>query len=132
MKKQIFKVGDKVYDVRYGWGEVTHADWREDYPIRVKFKDDSVSSYTHDGVWHKKINKPVLSFTEYTLQGFSQERPKPQPKVGEMCVFWDNNDTDNRRVVSKLERINKSYYDETDIPWDNCITLDEFYEQQKK
>lgn len=131
MKEQIFKVGDKVYDVIFGWGEVAEIyDDRSKYPMLVSYQKRDVW-YTKDGRYHI-YSLPTLSFTEYTLQGFSQERPKPQPKVGEMCVFWDKDATSDRRVVSKLERINKRYYDETDTPWDKCITLDEFYEQQNK
>jgi hypothetical protein len=129
MKKQIFKLGDKVFDIRLGWGEVINDNWDELYPIQVKYKNGCTDSYTYNGVWSKDTKTPILSFTEYTLQGFSQERPKPQPKVGEMCVFWDDEDTD-RRVVNKLQMIAGYVYYENETPWNNCITLDEFYKQQ--
>ena len=131
MEKQIFKVGDKVFDAYFGWGQVINDKHITTYPILVDYSDNCIA-YTIDGRLYINTIKPSLSFTEYTIQGFSQERPKPQPKVGEMCVFWDKNSTNDRRVVSKLERINKRYYDETDTPWDNCITLEEFYKQQNK
>lgn len=72
--KTIFKVGDKVYDYQYGWGKIFDIDKRLNYPIKVGFGNLSPISYTKDGSeWTCK--KPTLSFTEYTLQGFSQERP---------------------------------------------------------
>lgn len=134
MKKQIFKVGDKVYDIRYGWGEVINDNWSDVCPIRVKYENGFSDTYTHYGSWHQKFKNPLLSFTEYTIQGFSQERPKPQPKVGKMCVFWDGDEDDNRgrRVIAILERIYDGVYYENDTPWVNCITLEEFYKQQNK
>jgi hypothetical protein len=69
----IFRKGDKVYDIIYGWGEVQWADANGSYPMDVKFKN-STQEYTLDGkiVLH---SPPTLSFTEYTLEGFSQVRP---------------------------------------------------------
>ena len=35
--------------------------------------------------------RPIdLSFTEYAIQGFSQERPVELPEVGEVCLFSDD------------------------------------------
>ena len=76
----IFKKGDKVYDILYGWGEVQWSDAKGSYPMDVKFKN-STQEYTLDGsiVLH---SPPTLSFTEYTLEGFSQERPLPFKEGG--------------------------------------------------
>ena len=63
----MFKVGDKVYHIKYGWGVITEKD---DEDILSKF-----SEYT---VWNNSDNN-LLSFTEYTFQGFSQERPNETP-----------------------------------------------------
>lgn len=131
MKKQIFKVGDKVFDIRYGWGEVTNDNWCDDYPIRAQYHNGAKDTYTYNGMCYEGTKTPILSFTEYTLQGFSQERPKPQPKVGEMCVFWDKKNTE-RRIVSKLESIEDGGFYEEGTYWNNCMTLDEYYKQQKK
>lgn len=91
--KTIFKKGDKVFDIRYGWGEVTHLD-RED--VRVEF--------SRDYNWYNELDFKLLSFTEYTLEGFSQERP---------CEFKDGDpvwvrefDCDNW-----LPRVFKEYRD---------------------
>ena len=58
-----FKVGDKVYHIKYGWGIVTE-----------KKDDDILSRFDEYTVWNNSDNN-LLSFTEYTFQGFSQERP---------------------------------------------------------
>jgi hypothetical protein len=81
--KQIFKKGDKVFCVLGGWGTVISIN-KGDYPIAVEF-DRSHYTYSEDG----RVNDhtpPTLSFTEYKLEGFSQERPEPLPKIGD--VVW--------------------------------------------
>jgi hypothetical protein len=76
--KQIFKVGDAVYDHTYEWGTVVDIDSNT---VLVKF--DSISG-NHVLYWGVLLKK--LSFTEYTLKGFSQERPEPLPNKGD--IVW--------------------------------------------
>ena len=72
MKEQIFKKGDTVY-----WGqlkgEVTEYN-DVDYPLKVIFKNGRNDFFTFDGRYDEEYPK-VISFTPYTLEGFSQERP---------------------------------------------------------
>jgi len=72
----IFKVRDEVYHHNCGWATVK------------EIKNDMC--FLHD------VNNTVvcfpcsyLSFTEYTLQGFSQDRLIELPEVGEVCLFSD-------------------------------------------
>jgi hypothetical protein len=82
--KTVFKVGDKVFDIKYGWGVVDRI-WSDGmYPVSVKFLIDE-EHYTYNGRQYPK-DPPRLSFTEYTLQGFSQERPVVLPEVGELVL----------------------------------------------
>lgn len=84
----IFKVGDRVFDIRYGWGIVQHIDLSANYPIFCGF-DKHKQSYSTDG---KVLDNTIstLSFTEYTLEGFSQERPEELPKKGD--IVWVRNE----------------------------------------
>ena len=88
-KQTIFKVGDKVFDAQYGWGIVTDIDSAKlsmlNLPIRVEF-DNEVCFYTLDGKDLFTKPKSVLSFKEYTFEGFSQERPQEVPKRGQ--IVW--------------------------------------------
>jgi hypothetical protein len=71
--KTIFKRGDKVFDYAFGWGEVISIDdGLRCYPITVRFNNETYV-YTLEGSLCNG-GKPTLSFTEYTLEGFSQER----------------------------------------------------------
>lgn len=87
MKQTIFKVKDKVFDIRYGWGDVIEIVSSE-YPVWVEY-DRCQVLYTKDGRPYSAAN-PTLSFTEYTLDGFTQERPEEPPEEGQ--VVWARND----------------------------------------
>jgi hypothetical protein len=96
MKVQIFKKGDRVFCIIYGWGTISKIG-KNYYPIDIEFDCNVINSYTIDG----RITEggsPTLSFTEYTLEGFSQERPEPLPKRGD--VVWVRNNHDFHWEVS--------------------------------
>lgn len=72
----IFKVGDKVFDIRWGWGEVVEH-FKGDYLIKF---------HPTNPMLYNEISIQMVSFTEYTLEGFSQERPEDLPKKGQ--IVW--------------------------------------------
>ncbi len=83
--ENIFKLGDKVFDVRYGWGEVYAALDSDTWPVLVDFGNNLHEEYTLDGRAYDEFPR-VLSFTEYTLEGFSQDRPEELPNIGD--IVW--------------------------------------------
>jgi hypothetical protein len=94
MEKEIFKVEDKVFHYGFGWGKIDFIDDEQndypDYPILVIFKSGLEHTFTLDGKFELTDINPTLSFTEYTLEGFSQERPIVLPEVGELCLVRDS------------------------------------------
>lgn len=90
--KEIFKVGDRVFCATYGWGIVIRKESKDAYPVCVEFDNSSKTKFTYDGRIFKESKQSLLSFTEYTLWGFSQERPIMLPEVGELCLVRDFND----------------------------------------
>jgi hypothetical protein len=90
--EQIFKKGDRVYCIMHGWGEVIYADYDDDFGIHVEFSQSEEESFTCDGRFYLGEN-PILSFTEYTLEGFSQERPEELPNKGD--IVWGRNEFPN-------------------------------------
>jgi hypothetical protein len=108
--KDIFKKGDRVFDIRYGWGTIVSVNNKNDlWPIEVVFDDDEIMAdeYTFDG--RSFYNHPqVLSFTEYTLQGFSQERPEELPKIGQ--VVWVRNKLPSEWIVGHFFKKDNGIY----------------------
>jgi hypothetical protein len=113
----LFKKDDKVFDIRYGWGRVKYIyriDWEKAGPeilvCEVEF-DKKKAPY----IYTKKLASRVLSFTEYTLQGFSQERPINYDEyIGKWGKFWEEGE--NEILISILvnyERNNKEFPFET-------------------
>jgi len=96
----MFKVGDKVYNYQYGWGIVKEELTR--YIMVVFDNEKSVSvPFYKDGKETPRSEHPTLSFTEYTLQGFTQERPIVLPEVGELCLVRNGDDEGWIAVVFK-------------------------------
>lgn len=91
-----FKIGDKVFHILYGWGNIKDV------------MDDGVMIYFDDMINQVSLFKKhfkLISFTEYTLEGFSQERPEELPKKGQ--VVWvrdfENEEWCIRYFVHKFE-----------------------------
>jgi len=92
MSKEIFKIGDRVYCILSGWGTVDKFTYSSDYPMTVMFDIGNAEHYTTDGRFYFN-SPPILSFTEYTLNGFSQERPIELPELGEEIMVSDDGKT---------------------------------------
>jgi len=72
--KNNFKKGDKVFVYPYGWCEFRYYNHTK---AGIKFNEIPY-----------EVSLELVSYTEYTLQGFTQERPF-EPVVGQMYYFWD-------------------------------------------
>lgn len=83
MSTEIFKVGDQVFDIRYGWGEIVKSP---NNIIVVNFE-------TYTQVGYNADNIKLLSFAEYDLisGGWSQDRSvMNQPKKGDLVYVRDS------------------------------------------
>jgi hypothetical protein len=63
----MFNLNDRVFHIQYGWGEV--YDTRPSGVFYVRF--DNGFTYGFGTAFQS-----LVSYTEYTLEGFSSERPK--------------------------------------------------------
>jgi hypothetical protein len=95
MSNQTFKKGDNVFHAAYGWGKVMGItnDYNKKLPIEVEFLNWDCELFTEEG--RTAPGMPlVLSFTEYTFEGFSLERPEDLPQKGD--IVWVRDDKDDR------------------------------------
>lgn len=87
----IFKVGDKVFWDKKGWGKIINNDNPKypKFPIKAEF-NGLCYFFTVDGKYSSDDLVPSLSFTEYEMIRFSQVRPRPDLKPGDL--IWVRND----------------------------------------
>ena len=112
MKKQTFEKGDRVFHYLKGWGEIVHTysdNWEEvddNYTVCV-LKFDSNEKLQ---LFTKYLATKTLSFTEYTLQGFSQEKPvNYEYYIGKWGKFWDSDK--DVLLISKLLAYDNTEYE---------------------
>jgi hypothetical protein len=67
-----FEHGDRVFEIRHGWGTIGEVPQDEFLCVYFDKKKETP-------VWYGGENIHILSFTEYTLDGFTLEKPT-----------WDN------------------------------------------
>ena len=106
MEKKIFKAGDSVFDIRFGWGVVAGSitDITDTLFVCVDFNNKKIERKEY-----KNSEMKLLSFTEYTLQGFSQERPIDWDGYkGKWGKFYDDCNNKNFCIIDKLESFDDS------------------------
>ena len=71
-----FKVGDKVFDLRYGVGEVVNTELFQHFQLKVDFKSDN-HAYTKVGNWGLQDSNPQLwTLQEAKDRGYGDQLPK--------------------------------------------------------
>lgn len=94
-EERLLPVGTKVFDVRYGWGQVDDSQKDASYALRIEFDNQEYEHYTLEGMYLDYDKTPLLSLTEYTLEngGFTPiSEYWTKPKVGDWGYFWDKED----------------------------------------
>jgi hypothetical protein len=124
--KTIFEKGDKVFDIRFGWGVVIFMysfDWEKEEDSKlvcdVKFKNGDEVHYS------KGVASKLLSFTEYTLKGFNQIYARDYTKyIGKWCRFKHKYDKDYFYlcILSSVDE-KGNFYDSEGDDWDYCEPL---------
>jgi len=132
--KPVFKLWDRVYYISYGWGTVVEVREDDDYGVNVQFDDLDSESFTLDGRLFVD-STPVLSFTEYTLSGLSQERPEELPNVGD--IVWVRDEFPSEWIIGHfLRKVDNRYLvsrDNTNANgWGYEITTINPFKQQDK
>ena len=96
--KDIFKEGDRVFHIQHGWGT-----------IRAVLSDMYVFDKGDENLGFPKDNNKTLSFTEYTLEGFSQERPEKLPNKGD--IVWVRDEFPSEWIIGHfLKKADGRYY----------------------
>ena len=111
-------IGRTVYDsVHCGEGKIVGFDNHCIYPLDVKFNNGKGASYTKEGKRNKHDRYPTLSFTPYTLEGYTNIAPKTIPEVGEEILVSEDGEHWHIRTFNRINE-NNHCLDSTEFPWE--------------
>lgn len=72
----MFKVGDRVWCIKYGWGTVVEVERGCVYPVCVKFDNGARDAFTNEGLSDYEYGYRVLFFEEIIIPNSALERPR--------------------------------------------------------
>jgi hypothetical protein len=109
-KMELLKIGTKVFDIRFGWGEIVDNNYGR-YAYRVRYNVDRYATYAFSGKSDEIDFNPMLSLTEYDLVngGFTPLSDYNKPRKFDVGYFWDNED-DHEITYSQLIDIRKDKF----------------------
>ena len=81
------EVGDKVWDIRQGWGVVSKITPSHTYPIDVEFEYED-DTYTWDGYFTLDNVNPSLFWDEIKIE--APPKPLPDLQVDAKVFVWNN------------------------------------------
>lgn len=93
------KVGDPVWCMRSGWGDIRDVGSTERYPISVYFPEvDEFNSYTTDGFYDENHITQSLFWDEVVI--VAPEKPLPKLEVDTKVLVWTDPNKKNKRHFS--------------------------------
>ena len=101
-----FKVGQRAWHVRFGWGTIVSVENHERFSIG--WSNDScgyVFLFMIDGCEYVNSLYPTIFHVEQT---FDFSRPEWQPEPGELCWVWYS--SDKLPTLAKFHRMNTNLY----------------------
>ena len=90
------KVGDKVWDVRRGWGEVFYIEHTGKYPIYVKFDNSRNGTFGTDGKDFAGDTNPSIYWDEFRI--IPPKKPLPDLDIDTKVLVWDDEDDTKTRA----------------------------------
>ena len=82
------KVGDKVWDIRRGWGEISYIEYTGKYPIFVKFSNYVSGKFSTEGKEFLNDINPTLYWDE--LRIIPPKKPLLDLPVDTKVLVWDD------------------------------------------
>ncbi|MGL5803184.1 MAG: hypothetical protein ACRCX7_11420 [Cetobacterium sp.] len=97
----IYGVGDKVWDIRYGWGEITNIVMTDRMPIKTDFGNGIRPSYTLEGASSNNA-KATLYFEELDVPSTVFKRPKWRAEMHEPYYYVGSRGDINRTLDGRI------------------------------
>lgn len=100
------KAGNKVWDIRLGWGKVYHMRERHNvYLVEVIFPKGGRLLYTVDGLYHKDDITQSLFWDEVKIK--APVMPLPDLEVDTKVIVWNNITRKTKRHFSHFNPAGK-------------------------
>ena len=90
------KVGDKVWNIRRGWGEIISTEWSNLHPILVEFLNSKNASFTTEGKEVPGDINPSLYWDEFRI--VPPKKPLPDLAIDTKVLVWDDGDVAKTRA----------------------------------
>lgn len=92
------KVGDRVWCMRTGWGEIREISWTANYPIYVCFPSGEFATYTSGGLHDECDVSQTLFWDEVVIE--APAKPMPVLQVDAKVYAWNGGNEKYKRHFS--------------------------------
>lgn len=103
------KVGDSVFDIRHGAGEIFHIECSGEYPVLVIFKGIKKPKpvyYTKNGFYWTEDAHPALFLQPFEIPEKAYQKP-PVIKIDTLLYVWDT--SAERKVLRYFSHFENDY-----------------------
>ena len=84
------KVGDRVWCMRSGWGEIRSISSSKSYSLAVYFTNEEYKTYTTEGLYDEEDLSRTLFWDEVVIE--APAKPMPSLSVNANVYVWCNGD----------------------------------------
>ena len=95
------KVGDRVWSMGIGWGEILHTSHSARYPIRVQFQKGEYETYTLGGAYDAEVKIQYLFWDEIKFE--APKKPLPNLEVDAKVLVWTDPSVKQKRHFSHFD-----------------------------
>ena len=92
------EVGDRVWSITKGWGEINRIDKRSEYPLYVKYDSTGYDTFTFGGYLLASYVMRSLFWDEVKIE--APHKPAPDLEVDTKVLVWNNPNRKHRRHFS--------------------------------
>ena len=99
------KVGDKVFDILFGYGIIKSNDEWSSYPIQVQF-DDYFETYLIDGRTREESIFPSLYYNKFEIKipEEAYKQPLPDIAVDTPMIVWNDDAIKEKRYFKSFSK----------------------------
>ena len=100
-----FKVGDRVYDIRFGIGKVvTYRDKETSYPFDVEFIGEASQLYTACGRFSlSNVNPTLLTLADARSKGYDVPKEKVKKSATQYCLVYQDGSLSGQRFKTRSQ-----------------------------